>query len=262
MKSFLYRQKFGFRISSVCFKLFVSAFIVTMTTSCDNPNLHEALEKGDRKQIEAALNSGADANQQSQSGKTPIHVAITRKDTFALRVLLAHGANFESKNSEGKSALEVILNNCFKAGAYSFEKFDTVDARMLKNVMGYARRGKYNEANLDGKINIALEQVGGGDGSAFQFVPHTTFESGNKSFDVIFSQRETDYINVEADKTGMVLRPGQTYHIIGAQKNDTIEVTEVKYTGDPNAKNAMTLPFYLYLPSTMEKWYSIKRPKP
>ncbi|XP_066930921.1 uncharacterized protein [Clytia hemisphaerica] len=57
---------------------------------------------------------GADTNARSSTGQTPIHVAVTYNRTKTLGILLKHGGQTTSKDNDGKSCFDYLLNHTGK----------------------------------------------------------------------------------------------------------------------------------------------------
>lgn len=73
-----------------------------------NRRLIEAAGKGDQGEIVAALNEGANVNvKNSEHGHTPLFVAACNGHVEVVRVLIAKGADVNSRSDDGTTALRV-----------------------------------------------------------------------------------------------------------------------------------------------------------
>jgi ankyrin repeat protein len=59
--------------------------------------------------IKLFLDAGADVNQSTTSGETPLHAAAARDGGQIVRYLVSRGANLDAKDKSGRTALDVAL---------------------------------------------------------------------------------------------------------------------------------------------------------
>jgi Ankyrin repeats (3 copies) len=71
-----------------------------------NASLHQAVNIGDAKAIEAMMADGADVNARNESGQTPIIHAIIAGQYHLLSVLLKAGANPSQRDNTGLNAID------------------------------------------------------------------------------------------------------------------------------------------------------------
>lgn len=72
--------------------------------------LHEAIAAGDRERAIKLVESGADIHaKDTGSGATPLHYAVMRGDQAMVEVLLARGADVNSKTRTGMSTLHTAV---------------------------------------------------------------------------------------------------------------------------------------------------------
>ena len=62
-------------------------------------DLHYAAEIGDHDEIIRQINLGADINARDRSGRTPLHYAVGEQQASAVKLLIAHGASPDIKDS-------------------------------------------------------------------------------------------------------------------------------------------------------------------
>lgn len=78
----------------------------------DNPNerseIFEAISKGDQAALQNLLTMGINVNFHL-NGMTPLHLAAEKGYPEIVQRLIRYGADYQVKNSEGKTALEVAL---------------------------------------------------------------------------------------------------------------------------------------------------------
>jgi len=66
--------------------------------------------------IKLFLDAGADVNQSTTSGDTPLHAAAARDGGQIVRYLVSRGANLDAKDKSGRTALDVALGKPAAAG--------------------------------------------------------------------------------------------------------------------------------------------------
>lgn len=71
--------------------------------------LHYCCNVHDERFVELLLSHGADANAENDVGTTPLHIAAKALRPDSVSQLLQKGALVETKDNEGKSALDYIL---------------------------------------------------------------------------------------------------------------------------------------------------------
>jgi ankyrin repeat protein len=67
--------------------------------------------------IKLFLDAGADVNQSTASGETPLHAAAARDGGQIVRYLVSRGANLEARDKSGRTALDVALGRPAAAAA-------------------------------------------------------------------------------------------------------------------------------------------------
>ena len=77
----------------------------------DRTTLHESALKGDVKSIKAALEEGADIEEFSPDGATPLTLAASQGHYDAIKVLLASGANIDGTSRKGWTALMTAVRH-------------------------------------------------------------------------------------------------------------------------------------------------------
>jgi len=74
--------------------------------------LWTALNNLDLKELKAALEDGADADEERKpSGFRPIHLAANLGNVAAVSLLIGHGADVNAKTANGTAALHYAANN-------------------------------------------------------------------------------------------------------------------------------------------------------
>jgi ankyrin repeat protein len=66
--------------------------------------------------IKLFLDAGADVNQSTTAGETPLHAAAARDGGQIVRYLVSRGANLDAKDKSGRTALDVALGKPAAAG--------------------------------------------------------------------------------------------------------------------------------------------------
>jgi ankyrin repeat protein len=66
--------------------------------------------------IKLFLDAGADVNQSTTNGDTPLHAAAARDGGQIVRYLVSRGANLDAKDKSGRTALDVALGRPAAAG--------------------------------------------------------------------------------------------------------------------------------------------------
>ncbi|PJD97647.1 MAG: hypothetical protein CK425_03195 [Parachlamydia sp.] len=67
--------------------------------------LHVATKLGNKKAMQALVSSRADINQADKLGNTPLHYAVKTKNISITNILLSHGADIDRQNSRGLTPL-------------------------------------------------------------------------------------------------------------------------------------------------------------
>lgn len=75
--------------------------------------LHAAAAMGRAAEITAQIKAGADVNARDGSGRTPLMVAVYRRDTAAARALLAAGADLNAQDHQSYDVITIaaVLND-------------------------------------------------------------------------------------------------------------------------------------------------------
>jgi len=82
------------------------------TTKENEMPIHKAARRGNVKEIEQLLDSGADPDTKDEQGRTPLHIAAVYGRDDAVKLLLKCGANLEARDNNNCSALYLAaLNN-------------------------------------------------------------------------------------------------------------------------------------------------------
>src|SRR3989338_10363044 len=87
---------------SVC----ILSVLLIAITGCATP-LMNAIEKGDIKEIERLLASGADVNERRFDNYTPLHVAAFYSQANVAALLIEKGADVNAKDNYGRTPLYV-----------------------------------------------------------------------------------------------------------------------------------------------------------
>lgn len=81
-----------------------------MKKKASQPNLSElVLEGASETQLKVAIHSGANLNQQDESGNTALHYACAANNTTAIQTLILAGAEVGLVNKEGKTPINLIV---------------------------------------------------------------------------------------------------------------------------------------------------------
>ena len=88
--------------------------------------LHRAAEKGRYKVAELLLKARAKADMRNISqGRTPLHLAVMFNQVDTAAMLLAHGADREARDMQGRTPLELLptaeMRGCFQTPAANYE---------------------------------------------------------------------------------------------------------------------------------------------
>ena len=73
----------------------------------DTIDLFQLVLDSDAKEINRAINAGADINSKSRAGNTPLQLAAKIGDHQVVSTLLAHGAKVDVRNRVGATALMI-----------------------------------------------------------------------------------------------------------------------------------------------------------
>lgn len=108
----------------------------------DISNIHLAAYLGDADKVKSFLDEGADVNEKSESGYTPLHYATMENSKDVAELLLAKGADVNTKNKYGGTPLHEAVSRGYKdlAGLLIASGAD-VNARASSGVttpLGYA----------------------------------------------------------------------------------------------------------------------------
>jgi ankyrin repeat protein len=71
--------------------------------------LRLAAERGDLKRLQRSLDESTDINSRDDAGRTALLLATLHGQTHAVELLLAHGANPNTADSEGVTPLSAAL---------------------------------------------------------------------------------------------------------------------------------------------------------
>lgn len=79
----------------------------TMRNATGNSPLHVAATRGDREAVRVLLEAGADPNAVGEVGCTPLHRALEQKHVQVARMLVVAGGSLDVRNSDGVTAREM-----------------------------------------------------------------------------------------------------------------------------------------------------------
>jgi len=89
-----------------CFLLFGVFALTVSVHAVERPPLHEAARDGDRARVESLLALGADVNSRDVNGETALNWAMANPgETEIVELLLAKGVNVNSKSNDSETAL-------------------------------------------------------------------------------------------------------------------------------------------------------------
>lgn len=94
--------------------LLIAVIFLTVTEIAEaqaNPDITKYVFKGDSKALSTALSNGADVNQQTKIGNTPLMVAAKIGDRPTIEVLLSHNADVNLRNNAGATALMIAVKH-------------------------------------------------------------------------------------------------------------------------------------------------------
>lgn len=80
----------------------------------DISNIHLAAYLGDADKVKSFLDEGADVNEESESGYTPLHYAAMENSKDVAELLLAKGAGVNAKNKYGATPLHEAVRKGYK----------------------------------------------------------------------------------------------------------------------------------------------------
>ncbi len=80
----------------------------------DISNIHLAAYLGDADKVKSFLDEGADVNEESESGYTPLHYAAMENSKDVAKLLLAKGAGVNAKNKYGATPLHEAVRKGYK----------------------------------------------------------------------------------------------------------------------------------------------------
>jgi ankyrin repeat protein len=106
----------------IVFIVLVAAFLWSCaTTPMDDEEFLELVKTGSFKEVNKAIQNGADVNAKDESGKTPMmYVAEYGESPEVLQLLIDAGADVQVQNKEGHDAFNYIERNeaLFNSDAY------------------------------------------------------------------------------------------------------------------------------------------------
>jgi len=76
----------------------------------DISNIHLAAYLGDADKVKSFLDEGADVNEESESGYTPLHYAAMENSKEVAELLIAKGADINTKNNDGDTPLLLAID--------------------------------------------------------------------------------------------------------------------------------------------------------
>jgi ankyrin repeat protein len=93
------------RKSNIFLSILLIFGLASVTYANTNQNLIEAAKNGNVKKVKTFLAHGADINVKDKDGKTALIWAAYKGHRNVVKLLLAHGADINVKDKDGKTAL-------------------------------------------------------------------------------------------------------------------------------------------------------------
>jgi ankyrin repeat protein len=91
------------------------------------------------------LKHGADINQRSDDGKTPLMWAATRNNCDMMQFLLENGADVHAVDNEGLNVLDVcVIRNVFKATKFIYHGGHGLEFRPCEEYLGHMVNRKFD----------------------------------------------------------------------------------------------------------------------
>lgn len=91
------------------------------------------------------LKHGADINQRSDDGKTPLMWAATRNNCDMMQFLLENGADVNAVDNEGLNVLDVcVIRNVFKATKFIYHGGHGLEFRTCEEYLGHMVNSKFD----------------------------------------------------------------------------------------------------------------------
>jgi serine/threonine-protein phosphatase 6 regulatory ankyrin repeat subunit B len=92
--------------------------------------LFDAAESGNVERLQALIDSGAEVEQRTQNGFTPIMLAAQQNEVACIELLAAHGAHINARSEIGRTALDLASwHGCFEAVSLLLELGADVNAQ-------------------------------------------------------------------------------------------------------------------------------------
>lgn len=109
------------------------------------PELYKAVANKDLDEVKSLIDNGADLNECSSNGNTPLHKAIMLENIPAVRLLIINRAQLFIKNKKGETAYDISQNKPLVQDLFASDK----EIRRQVGVQGltYEKRSILNPHN-------------------------------------------------------------------------------------------------------------------
>ena len=104
---------------------------------------------------EALLEAGADVNAKSNTGWTPLHMAVSYMNVEFAKGLIASGANVNAKNNSGETPLDIVIQSNANWGS---ERHEIIT--VLSEATSLEKPGESMEEPIVGTSVLTIERVG------------------------------------------------------------------------------------------------------
>ena len=164
-----------------------------------NNYLFAAIEYKDIAEVRKSLEAGADVTS-TENGDTPLHAAVRVKSPRIIRLLLDYGADIDTENEDGESALHLAYKECDVCATLMDEYFLTNDNIQRRE----EQKRAYMERDRAQKDEAMRREI-----------------SGNKNL---------SYLKAKLEELGEGVK-NETYYRLAGKYDDMLRAIRAKYGG-------------------------------
>src|SRR5712664_1309834 len=125
--------------------------------------LINVIRRGDVREVEALLNSGAEVNGAGSNGSTPLTQAAETGNLVIARLLLDRGANVNYPNRRGSTPLHIAVDASIDGTLQDGGKQGDEETQMIELLLEYDASttvpNHYNKTPLDIAVNYRSQKV-------------------------------------------------------------------------------------------------------